>query len=257
MKKTSFFGEFTRDDFSTIDQKTVAIVPVGAIEQHGPHLPVNTDSLILDYILTNAVQSCKKKIILTPLIQYGYSPHHFCYKGVLSLQSETLFAMLKDIGNSLIRSGFSKILFITGHGGNAQLIVQAAKDIGTNNSNVIVASTTYWNIAKTSLIKKMKDFTNWVPGHAGLFETSIVLAIRKDLVDMSKLDEISIDQNKNNNILFTELRKQADIERSNYHRLIQGMTDHPKNATGELGIALLQIINTDIIEFLTKFSKHG
>ena len=256
MKNKAFFGEFTRNDFSTIDQNTIAVVPIGAIEQHGPHLPVNTDSLILDYILAKAVQSCSKEVVLTPVIQYGYSPHHLCYKGVLSLQSETLLAMLKDIGGSLIHSGFLKILFITGHGGNAQIIGQAARDIGTSNSNVIVASTTYWNIAHTALIKKMRNLTTWVPGHAGLFETSIVLAIRKDLVDMSKLDGVSIDKEKHNDILFSNLRQQTYIERNNYHLLIQGMTDYPKAATEELGKALLQIINTDIVEFLIKLSEH-
>jgi creatinine amidohydrolase len=254
--KMTNFGELTRDGFAGIDPHTVAVVPVGAIEQHGAHLPVNTDSLILEHILISAAQACSQPVIITPMIQYGYSPHHFCYPGVLSLQSETILALLKDIGVSLVRSGFSRILIITGHGGNMHVIGQAARDIGCLNPGVIAASTSYWDIAKDRLKKRMSGLTEWIPGHAGLFETSLVMALRGDLVDLSRLSDVSIDEKNISKMLFTDLAQKAYFERHNYHLLIQGTTDSIINASKELGESILSVICQELADFLDKFSLH-
>ena len=256
MNRVIHFGEATRNDFKGMDPRTVAIIPIGAIEQHGAHLPVNTDSLILDYVLTKAAQACGRPVMLAPLIQYGYSPHHFCYPGVLSLQSETALAVLKDIGSSLIRSGFSRILLMTGHGGNTHLIGQAARDLGCLNQGVVAAASSYWDIAKTPLAEKMRGLTEWIPGHAGLFETSLVMAIRGDLVDMSRLEEVPIDERKIASTLFTDLANQAYIERHGYHLSIQGTTDAVVHASKELGDSILSVIHRELIKFFEAFGAH-
>lgn len=256
MNRGVSFGELTRNEFEAVTPNTVAVIPVGAIEQHGPHLPVNTDSLILEYVVGKAATACCQPVIVAPLIQYGYSPHHFCYPGVLSLQSETILAMLKDIGASLVRSGFSRILLITGHGGNTHILGQAARDLGSQNPGVIAASTSYWDIAKVELEKRMSGLTEWIPGHAGLFETSLVMSIRGDLVDLSRLEKAPFDNRKIDEILFVGLNTQSYFERYGYHLAINGTTDSAVAASKDLGDSLLSIVHTELVGFLEAFSVH-
>jgi len=250
------FGELTRNEFEKVTPNTVAVIPVGAIEQHGPHLPVNTDSLILEHLVIKAANACRQPVVVAPMIEYGYSPHHFCYPGVLSLQSETILAMLKDIGTCLIRCGFSRILLITGHGGNTHILGQAARDLGCLNPGVIAASTSYWDVAKAKLAQRMNGLTEWIPGHAGLFETSLVMAIRGDLIDSSRLDEALLDKRKVDEILFVGLNAQSYFERYGYHRMLNGTTDSAAAASKELGDSIMSIVQGELVSFLEAFSVH-
>ena len=256
-RKKVDFGEFTRNEFKAMDPRTVVVIPIGAIEQHGPHLPVNTDSLILEQVLQTSAQGCRQPVLITPSIQYGYSPHHFGFPGVLSLQSETILALLKDIGTSVVRCGFTRIVLMTGHGGNMHVVGQTARDLGCLNPGVTAAGTSYWDIAMEGLKERMSGLTPWIPGHAGLFETSLVLAIREDLVDMSVTENISVDERKLSEILYTDLFHQAYFERHDYHLSINGVTDPVCNASKKLGESLLSIISRDVAEFFDAFSLHG
>ena len=251
------FGYLTREDFEIIDPKTVVIIPVGAIEQHGPHLPVATDTLILDKFLSELHAVCSKPFLLIPTLSYGYSPHHFCYRGVLSLSSTTLLSILSDIGNSLVKSGFKKLLFITGHGGNEQLLGQSARDLCCSYPDLMCASASYWQIAEKRLFDFMKSFTKWIPGHAGLFETSVISAINEDLIDTSKFSYIENYDVDSDKILFSDLRQKSFIERSNYHAQIHGMTDYElKHVSPKLGNSIIKIVSEELAKFIEDFYLH-
>jgi len=256
MQNPIYFAEATRNRFLGADPRTVAVVPIGAIEQHGAHLPVSTDTLILHHVLDRAARACSRPVVVAPMIPFGYSPHHFCYPGVISLQSETVLSLLKDVGSSLIRSGFSRILLLTGHGGNSHIIGQAARDLGCHNRGVVAAAAAYWDIARTPLTEKMRGLTPWIPGHAGLFETSLVMAIRGELVDTARLADASMDEGEIASILFTDLNKQAYFERHDYLLAIQGATDPAIHASRELGEEILDIVQRELAVFIDAFSDH-
>ena len=148
-------------------KKQIAIIPVGSIEQHGPHLPISTDSDIVTEISLQL--SDKINGVLLPTINYGISDEHFPFFN-LSIKKSTLSRILEDICESLIKNGISRILIINGHYGNLDSLKSFEKK-QKNNRKIKVFS--YWKYMD-------REFD-----HAGNVETSIMLAISKK-VNMRK-----------------------------------------------------------------------
>ena len=148
-------------------KKQIAIIPVGSIEQHGPHLPISTDS----DIVTEVASKLSEKIngILLPTIDYGISDEHFPFFN-LSIKKSTLSKILEDVCESLIKNGISRILIINGHYGNLDSLRDFERK---QKSNKKIRIFSYWKYMK-------KEFD-----HAGNVETSIMLAISKN-VNMKK-----------------------------------------------------------------------
>ena len=149
-------------------KKQIAIIPVGSIEQHGPHLPISTDSDIVTEIASKF--SDKVKGILLPTISYGISDEHFPFFN-LSIKKSTLSKILEDICESLIKNGISKIIIINGHYGNLDSLRSFERKQKTRRKIEIFS---YWKYMD-------REFD-----HAGNVETSIMLAISKN-VDMRKV----------------------------------------------------------------------
>ena len=151
-------------------KKQIAIIPVGSIEQHGPHLPISTDS----DIVTEIASRLSKKIngVLLPTINYGISNEHFPFFN-LSIKKSTLSRILEDICESLIKNGISRILIINGHYGNLDSLKTFERE-KKKNQKIKVFS--YWKYME-------REFD-----HAGNVETSIMLAISKS-VNMKKAEK--------------------------------------------------------------------
>ena len=148
-------------------KKQIAIIPVGSIEQHGPHLPISTDSDIVTEIASKL--SDRVKGILLPTISYGISDEHFPFFN-LSIKKSTLSRILEDVCESLIKNGISKIVIINGHYGNLDSLRDFERKQKTRRKIKIFS---YWKYMD-------REFD-----HAGNVETSIMLAISKN-VDMKK-----------------------------------------------------------------------
>jgi creatinine amidohydrolase len=188
---TFLFHHLTREEITECARAGfAAVVPLAATEQHGKHLSVYTDSLICEHVSTEAVRKAtaegKAKLLLTPQLSIGCSSHHLTFGGTLSFSPETYLRMLREIGESLIKDGFRKILFINSHGGNNNIMHQAAQDLVVQHP-VWVASASYWNAAGQAIMAAREENRGMVAGHAGRFETSLMLAlnerlVRKDLI---------------------------------------------------------------------------
>lgn len=173
------FGSHSREQLTAYAQQGYAvIVPLAATEQHGPHLPVRTDTLICEHICEEAVKmaGAGAKLLLAPVLSIGCSEHHLEFGGTISFSPPVYLQMLVDIGRSLHEGGFKRILFLNGHGGNEWQMQQAATDIALKYP-VWTAAASYWNIAGPALRQAGAMEQGQVPGHAGVFETSIVMAL--------------------------------------------------------------------------------
>ena len=147
-------------------KKQIAIIPIGSIEQHGPHLPISTDSDIVTEISFRLSE--KINGLLLPTISYGISNEHFPFFN-LSIRKSTLSRVLEDLCESLIKNGISRILIINGHYGN----LDSLKTFERNNKRKKIKVFSYWK-------HMSREFD-----HAGNVETSIMLAISKN-VNMKK-----------------------------------------------------------------------
>lgn len=182
-KRTYILGELTWPEaqkrFKEVD---IALLPVGAIEQHGPHLPLDTDAFDAEYLAEEVAAACSNpQPLVLPLIPYGVSYHHEDFSGTLSVTNETLSRFVYEIGMSAARNGITKLIIINGHGGNASTLQFAAQMI---NRDAHIFTCVDTGETSDADIDKIVETPNDV--HAGEIETSTSLALRPQLVEMSK-----------------------------------------------------------------------
>jgi len=175
--------ELTREEARAAAADALALLPVGATEQHGPHLPVGTDFLTVEHIARAAAAEAAGRIpvVVTPTLPFGSSHHHLPFGGTMSLATETYYRVVYELVDSLITGGFRRIFILNGHGGNHELIQLVARDLALR-TEARVAAGSYWTVAWDALVAQEAHTVGRFPGHAGVFETSQVLALRPDLV---------------------------------------------------------------------------
>jgi creatinine amidohydrolase len=167
------FRDLTRDQLRVLSKEAVVVLPVGACEQHGPHLPVGTDSMLVEHIAeAAAVQVKEVPVLVAPPVPFGSSAHHLAYGGTISVSSETLQRYLAECCDSLVQSGFRRLFILNGHGGNIDVIGDVARDASIRHA-VAVGSGSYWTMAWEELVSLGAHEMGLLPGHAGAFETAM------------------------------------------------------------------------------------
>jgi len=165
-----------------LDETDLALLPVGAIEQHGPHLPLDTDAWDAEYLSRRVAAACSPpRPLVLPLIPYGVSYHHDDFPGTLSVTSETLARMVYEIGMNVARQGITKLIIINGHGGNVPTLRYAAQAI---NRDAHIFTCVDTGDTSDADVAQIAETANDV--HAGEIETSTSLATRPELVNMGK-----------------------------------------------------------------------
>jgi len=160
------------------------ILPIGSVEQHGAHLPLSTDTLIADRVARQVSERCKATLLMPP-IEFGCSSEHSHFPGTISLRPETMSNILLDITNSLMKSDLKRVFIINGHGGNRAVIEVALTTIKEALPEMQAYSFTTIDIVKPKYNEIRKSERGLV-GHADEIETSMMLAISPELVDMAK-----------------------------------------------------------------------
>lgn len=159
-------------------ETSVALLPVGAIEQHGPHLPLDIDAWDAAYLCEQVALRCTGvRPLVLPLIPYGVSYHHGDFPGTISVGPETLARMVHEVGTSVVAHGIDKLLIVNGHGGNGPALAFAAQLINRDSHIFVAVDSGETSDAEISaLVGTPND------AHAGEFETSTALATRPELV---------------------------------------------------------------------------
>jgi creatinine amidohydrolase/Fe(II)-dependent formamide hydrolase-like protein len=177
------WGELTwREARARIKKMDVALLPVGAVEQHGPHLPLDTDAFDADYLARRVAEACSDpKPLVLPPISYGVSYHHADFTGTVSISNDTLAKVIYEIGISVSRNGIRKLVIINGHGGNSPALNYAAQMINRDARIFVCVDT-----GETSDVDIDKIIETPNDVHAGEIETSTSLAMRPQLVKMNQ-----------------------------------------------------------------------
>src|SRR4051812_14816483 len=179
------YEEFTWPEIrEAVAENRVAVLPVGTIEQHGPHLPLITDVLTATEMSRRAVEQIRTEAVLLPSVFYAFNEHHLDFPGTISVRGETFIQYVTDIGRSLAHHGFRKILLVNGHGSNVPYLDIAARNI-TIESSAIAAMVPWWNLVPKPLFQELRE--SEFPGgmaHGCELETSVLLYLRGDLVQM-------------------------------------------------------------------------
>lgn len=238
--KSVFMHYHTREEISEMARTGAAaiVVPLAATEQHGPHLPVFTDSLICEHVATEAVRQASGTvpILVAPVLTIGCSQHHLAFGGTLSYTSSTYLQLLRDIGESLVTDGFRKIIFLNAHGGNDPIMTQTANDLAVRFP-IWTASASYWSVARAALNETDAASLGMVPGHAGGFETAAVMALKPELVRSDLLPEThTMREWINSGPPGSFIGKHGELTG------FDGFTDAPHRATAEAGRRYLNVI---------------
>lgn len=246
MKKVKLM-EMTWEEVKDLLNKTdIVLIPIGSLEQHGPHLPLATDT-ILAYEVAKKVAE-KLKAALAPAIPFGISAEHINFSGTISLSPDTFISLIRDICKSLVRHGFRKIIFINAHGGNAGILatmIQALRE--EFKATFILAN--IWELV-TEEFQRIRESKECKMGHADEFETSLFLA-----VDMSKvrLNKIRMEREKSLYKLcadpFIKMNK-VQIAWLTEDLSESGVIGDPSKASKEKGELLINDIINNLFKFL-------
>jgi creatinine amidohydrolase len=169
-------------------QNAIVIVPVASVEQHGPHLPVQVDTLLASEIALRAARAFAGQvpIVVAPAVWSGLAEHHMSFGGTITLDLATFHAVLRCVCRSLVRHGFRRILLLNGHGGNEAALNVIVGELAIE-FEAPIATITYWKAAAKSfaeILERQKTVR-----HACEAETSMMLALAPELVDVSRLSE--------------------------------------------------------------------
>jgi creatinine amidohydrolase len=167
----------------------VVLLPFGTIEDHGPHLPLNTDNVIVEAICLEAARRAPGEMLVMPLAAYGLDEHHMDFPGTVSVDMQTLLAHLSDVAISAARHSFTHILIVNGHGSNAPLADLAARRVVLETGIVCGAMSPNAAIDPTLAEPTLSQMRRSEPGgvaHAGEYETAMMLHLRPDLVQLDK-----------------------------------------------------------------------
>jgi creatinine amidohydrolase len=167
------------------DRENVVILqPIGAIEQHGPHLPLIVDAAISTAVLGKALEQLEPEVpaYALPPLYYGKSNEHWHFPGTITLSAQTLMALLLEVGQSLHRAGFRKLAFVNGHGGQPQVLEMVARDLH-QQLDLMVFPLFVWQVPNCAA-ELLTPQEQALGIHAGDAETSLLLSILPDQVKM-------------------------------------------------------------------------
>ena len=216
------------------DREACVILPIASIEQHGPHLPVMTDTRLGHEVAVRAARVAYplRPTVVTPVVWSGLSEHHMAFGGTLILSHATFRAVLRDLIQALTRHGFRDVLISNSHGGNIVAMQQIADELATALPANIVA-TTYVSEAALAFARILEDQAG--VQHACEAETSMMLAVEPDLVDTSDLAALATERGAG----FLAAGKASYRWRPFQHMTANGVSGVPTRATAEKGEKLL------------------
>lgn len=177
-----YWQDWTTRDFEFVDAAhDVALMPVAAIEQHGPHLPVSVDADINRGVIEAAAGHLAPavRVVALPMLAIGKSNEHLAFPGTLTIGTETLLRYWLDIAESVLRAGFRKIVVLNSHGGQPQLVDILVRELRVHHGALAVSASTYGFGLPDGLFDA-HECTHGI--HAGAIETSMMLHLRPEVV---------------------------------------------------------------------------
>jgi creatinine amidohydrolase len=180
------WADYTSPEFAALDRRRlIAVLPVSAIEQHGPHLPMSVDTTIVEGIVGRIIEGLPEAlpVVFLPTQRIGKSNEHARYPGTLTLSIETLIRLWMEIGDCVAAAGVRKLVIFNSHGGQGMVGDIVARDLRVKHDMLVVATNTY-SFGTPAGMFSAAETQHGI--HGGDKETSVVLALRPDLVDMGR-----------------------------------------------------------------------
>lgn len=179
-------ADMTWQEVGALDRETVVVIPTGSNEQHGPHLPVFTDSILATAVSEAVEAKIGNKVLVTPTLWLGASSHHLAFPGSLSNSMSGYNEALKAVVESLHRHGFWKFYIINGHGGNTSLNDVALRELKELHPNLLLGHSGYFTYCADLCAELLEGPAKMIQ-HSCEAEVSLMMHVRPDLVRKDKL----------------------------------------------------------------------
>jgi creatinine amidohydrolase len=264
---THFWSDLTTRQFAQLTTnpsiaQVVAILPVAATEQHGPHLPVSVDAALVDGVVNASLAHLPTDlpVLFLPTQKIGKSNEHIRFPGTLTLSAQTVISLWMDIGRSVARSGIKKMLILNSHGGQASIMDIVARDLRTE-CDLIVYSANWYNLPLGDAVMGLFPADEHRFGiHAGDIETSMMLALQKtagikgiDMTQAQNFHSTSQDRAAKYPVLGNGSSAKLGWQMQDYNPL--GAAGNALAATAEKGQALLDAAGLQLAALLKEISE--
>lgn len=253
-----FWADLVSTDFAALDAATtVAVLPLGATEQHGPHLPLSVDRSLVDGMVAEALPllPADLPVLVLPTQHIGYSPEHAQFAGTLTLPIETVIASWIAIGEGVARAGVKKLLLFNAHGGQVSLLDIVAREL-RNRCGLIVYGCNWWNLPLGDAVNGLFTADEHRFGvHAGEIETSLMLALAPQRVRMAAARDFpstSRDRAANYPVLGNGRSAKLGWAMQDYNA--EGAAGNAAVATPGKGRAVLQATGRELARLLQEIS---
>jgi len=251
-------GDFARLAAAPCVGEVVAVLPLGATEQHGPHLPTGVDTVLVDGVVRAALPLLPPElpVLVLPTQAVGLSPEHARFPGTLTLSSQTLIALWREIGAGVARTGIRKLVLFNAHGGHVGAMDIVARELRAEH-DLIVYSSSWYNLPLGDAVNGLFPQEEHRFGvHAGDMETSMMLALAPHTVDMARAHHfVSASQTRAPHYPILGNGRSAKLgwQMQDYHP--QGAAGNASAATADKGQALVAAAAQQLALMLQEVSR--
>ena len=260
---TRFWADLKSPDFRSLDRaRCIAVLPVAAIEQHGPHLPLNVDATLVEGVIAAALPQLPADlpVLFLPTQVIGFSPEHAAFAGTLTLKADTVIRLWTELAESVAATGVNKLVLLNSHGGQVGLLDVVARDLRAR-LGMLVYSVNWFNLplldaqgASLSTLFSAEEHRFGI--HAGEIETSMMLALKPDQVDMAKAQNFrSTSQDRAEKFSLLGDGKSAKLAWQMQDYNVHGAVGNAAAATAEKGRAVLDAAGRSLAKLLVEIDQ--
>ena len=257
------WADLKTTDFARLDlARCIAVLPVAAIEQHGPHLPLNVDATLVDGVIASALPHLPASlpVLFLPTQCVGFSLEHTRFAGTLTLKAETILRLWTELAESVAATGVKKLVLLNSHGGQVGLLDVVARDL-RSRFGMLVYSVNSFNLPLVderghSVAARFSAHEHRFGIHAGEIETSMMLALKPGQVDMAKAQDFystSQDRAEKFSILGDGRSAKLGWQMQDYNP--HGAVGNALAATAEKGLALLSAMGRSLAQLLLEIDQ--
>lgn len=252
-KKNHHYQHYTwRESKKLVEQQPVIVLPIGSVEDHGEHLPMDVDNFLIASICEEAAKRAPGEIVLMPHIPYGFETHHMDFPGTIDISAEHMLHFVLDVTKSLARHGFKRILLADGHGSNMPILDLVARYTVLETEALCAAF--IWPSLAHQFIEKIRESDR--PGgmsHACELETSVYLYLDAERVQMDKAKkEYGLPPSK---FIWLDLMASSPVLLMDHWSRFSktGVVGDPTLASKEKGEKIFEAVVTGLISLVREF----
>ena len=237
-----------------VNQQPVVILPIGSVEDHGPHLPLDVDNFLIWSICEEAARRANGEMLLLPLIPFGFETHHMDFPGTIDIDVEHLLHFVLDVTKSVARHGFKRILIADGHGSNMPILELVARKTILETS--AMCATFIWPSLAAGKIREIRESPRGGISHAGELETSVYLHLERERVQMGKaVKEMGLPES---DFIWLDLVDGSPIHMMEYWSSFSksGVSGDPTVATAEKGKLVFEAVVEGFLRLVEEFKNR-